>query len=111
MCKERRFQKRWLPSWCSPNTALTACCSEIACCHPEPLCIPETFSLYPRNQLAWGWHRAGPGGVLGVGAGRGMEEGLAALLTSTEEEERPKKRPCNLSPKKSLVAVGHHMVD
>lgn len=49
--------------------------------------------------------------MLGVGAGRGMEEGLAALLTSTEEEERPKKRPCNLSPKKSLVAVGHHMVD
>ena len=42
--------------------------------------------------------------MLRAGGGSGIEGGLAAPLTSTEEEEeRPKKRPCNLSPEKPLV--------
>ena len=88
-----------------PKHGSHTCSSEIACCHPSSSGKKQDlFSLYPRGQLVQGCHRVGTGGMSRAGGGSRIEGALAAPLTSTEEEEeRPKKRPRNLSPEKPLV--------
>ena len=67
--KERPVQEGLLSPWWTLNTALTACSSEIACCHLSSSGKKQDlFSLYPRGQLVQGC----TGQALGECRGQGV---------------------------------------